>query len=256
MPAKSSAPAPAALLKEAKKLLRQAAKHWPAKRATQFFKPEEEVLSIGITTPRLRQIEKKLFGMVQKDWDAAHAAVFAEGLLAERYQEGRALGLMMLARFSKTYEAGLLERIRGWVSGDRVDNWALVDLLATKVVAPLLERYPAQAEQLRPWSKAPNPWVRRTAAVSLVPLARRGQQLTLTYSMAAAMFEDRDDRIHKATGWLLREAGKTNPRRLEAYLCAHGPRVPRTAMRYAVEGFPEAKRQEILRKTKPADSAA
>src|SRR3990170_2398391 len=89
MPAKSSAPAPAALLKEAKKLLRQAAKHWPAKRATQFFKPEEEVLSIGITTPRLRQIEKKLFGMVQKDWDAAHAAVFAEGLLAERYQEGR-----------------------------------------------------------------------------------------------------------------------------------------------------------------------
>jgi 3-methyladenine DNA glycosylase AlkD len=248
--------APAALVKEARRQLRAAARHWPPKPAEQFFKPDEEVLSIGLTASRLRQIEKKLYGAVGKDWSAAEAAVFAEELLTERHQEGRALGLMLLARFHKTYEPSLLDRVRRWVTGNRVDNWALVDLLGTKVVAPLLERFPALAEQMRPWIRAPNLWVRRTAAVSLVPLARRGQQLTLAYSLAAALFEDRDDLIHKATGWLLREAGRTNPRRLEAYLCAHGPRVPRIAMRYAIEKFPEAKRQEILRKTRPPETAA
>jgi len=247
-------PAPAALVKEARKQLRSAAKHWPPKRATQFFKADEEVLTIGLTAPALRQLEKKLFAAVGKDWTAAEAAAFAEELLTEKYQEGRALGLMILARFSKTYEAALLDRIRRWVTGNRVDNWALVDLLGTKVIAPLLERFPALAEQMRPWSKAPNLWVRRSAAVSLVPLARRGQQLTLAYSMAAALFEDKDDLVQKATGWLLREAGSTNPRRLEAYLCAHGPRVPRAAMRSALEKFPEAKRQEILKKTAPAEA--
>ena len=59
-----------------------------------------------------------------------------------------------------------------------------------------------------------------------------------------------------AAGWLLREAGKTEARRLETYLLAQGPRIPRTTVRYAIERFPEIKRRKILEKTRVQRVAA
>ncbi|HMC83630.1 MAG TPA: DNA alkylation repair protein [Candidatus Polarisedimenticolia bacterium] len=56
--------------------------------------------------------------------------------------------------------------------------------------------------------------------------------------------------MHKATGWLLREAGKTDPRRLEAFLREEGRRIPRTTLRYAIERFSESRRRAILRATR------
>jgi len=87
----------------------------------------------------------------------------------------------------------------------------------------------------RPW-----PWF---------PLARHGKALDEAYRVAAALREDREDLIHKATGWLLREAGKTDPARLERFLLAQGPRLPRTALRYAIERFPAARRRRLLVQT-------
>jgi 3-methyladenine DNA glycosylase AlkD len=62
-----------------------------------------------------------------------------------------------------------------------------------------------------------------------------------------------EDLIHKANGWLLREAGKADPRRLEAFLLEHGSRIPRTTLRYAIERFSPAKRKSLLAKTKASD---
>jgi hypothetical protein len=84
----------------------------------------------------------------------------------------------------------------------------------------------------------------------LVPFARRGQSLDLAYELAGDCFSDREDLMHKATGWLLREAGKTDMRRLRGFLLEHGPRVPRTALRYAIERFPENERAHLLAATR------
>lgn len=59
-----------------------------------------------------------------------------------------------------------------------------------------------------------------------------------------------DDLIHKANGWLLREAGKADPKRLEKFLLDNGPAIPRTTLRYAIERFPESRRKALLRKTR------
>ena len=56
--------------------------------------------------------------------------------------------------------------------------------------------------------------------------------------------------MHKATGWMLREAGKTDVRRLERFLRAYGQRIPRTTLRYAIERFPPTKRRRLLRDTR------
>jgi DNA alkylation repair enzyme len=49
---------------------------------------------------------------------------------------------------------------------------------------------------------------------------------------------------------MLREAGKPDPARLEGFLSEHGPKIPRTTLRYAIERFPPEKRKTLLEKTK------
>lgn len=130
------------------------------------------------------------------------------------------------------------------------NNWAAVDALASWILAPLIQKFPELIPVIKTWASLSNLWVRRASAVSFVPLARKGQYLDTAYDIANALFKYPEDLIHKATGWLLREAGKTDPIRLEAFLLKNGPKIPRTALRYAIERFPKEKRESILTKTK------
>jgi 3-methyladenine DNA glycosylase AlkD len=253
---RSTAPNPRQLVAEARKQLRSAAVHWPPAPATQVFKPEEHVLHLGISVARLRKIEGKLYAGVRASWTYADAVQFADALLRERHIDGRSLGLMLLSRFAKDFEPELFAKAQQWLSANRCDNWALTDLLGTKVLAPLITKSPALAERLKGWAAARNVWVRRASLVALVPLAKRGQQLALAYSIATKLQTDRSDLIQKAAGWLLRECGETNPRRLATYLMAHGARVPRTTLRYAIERFPKAQKDELMERTSGAGMPA
>jgi len=86
--------------------------------------------------------------------------------------------------------------------------------------------------------------------VSFVKPAGKGRCLEHAYRIATVLMPDSHDLIHKACGWLLREAGKADAKRLEKYLLKHGPTIPRTTLRYAIEKFPERKRRRILEDTR------
>jgi 3-methyladenine DNA glycosylase AlkD len=119
------------------------------------------------------------------------------------------------------------------------------------VLTPLVGRTPHLLDEMKNWTESECMWIRRAAAVSLIPLARKGEHLDTAYAVAAALMDDREDLMHKAVGWLLRECAKTDAGRLEAFLRAQGARIPRTALRYAIERVPAARRRQILRETKP-----
>ena len=60
------------------------------------------------------------------------------------------------------------------------------------------------------------------------------------------LLRDSEDLMHKACGGMLREAGKRSVRALEEFLDEHGPSMPRTMLRYAIEKFPEKHRKQFL----------
>ena len=92
--------------------------------------------------------------------------------------------------------------------------------------------------------------MRRASIVAFLKLVKRDEFLEPAYAMARRHFASDDDLVQKAAGWLLREAGKRDMGRLEEFLLAHGPAMPRTTLRYAIERFPEPGRRELLIATK------
>ncbi len=217
----------------------------------QYFK--HAVVALGIDTPTLRAYCREQVKRLKPLWTEGEAVALCDRLLQEREMEVRGAGFLILGALKKPLTPDLLPWAKRWLD-TRLDNWALVDGFCSTVLSPMLERHPAIETTLRQWSDDRLLWVRRAALVTLVPFARRGKHLDLAYEFACEHFRDPEDLMHKATGWLLREAGKTDMPRLRACLLHYGPSIPRTALRYAIERFPAAERARLLKLTRATAS--
>ena len=244
-------PVPAALLREAARALAAEADPAAARQFLTYFKPHEQIRVIGVKSARVREILAGIHERVRDAWTLQDVVAFTELCVQRREMEIRGIGTALLGKYTKVYEACLLHRVQRWLAAGCLDNWASVDSMAGNVVSPLLEKFPALVPEIVQWSASRNMWVRRMSVVPLVPFARHGEYLDEAYGVVEALLGDGEDLMHKATGWLLREAGKTDAARLERFLLKHGAAVPRTTLRYAIERFPAAQRKQLLAATRP-----
>jgi 3-methyladenine DNA glycosylase AlkD len=132
-----------------------------------------------------------------------------------------------------------------------INNWDLVDVSCGPVLGGYLLDTSAgppdrSREVLYRLVRSQSLWERRIAVVSTFELIRAGQS-TDTYALAELLLDDPHDLMHKATGWMLREAGKrVDEDELRRFLDAHAARMPRTMLRYAIERFLPDERQRYL----------
>lgn len=217
--------------------------------ASRYFRGDHDLQFFNVGTARVRALARRIVSE-HPAWSVDNAMAFADALIADPVLEVKGLAVEVVARYRKAFRPTLLASWKQWLAQNHSANWATTDGICGSLIGPLLLQYPALASKMRAWSRSRNLWVRRASVVSLIPLARRAEQLDLVYENAQRLQPDREDLIHKAVGWTLREAGKADLRRLERFLVAQGARTPRTTLRYAIERFPAEKRRALLAQTR------
>jgi 3-methyladenine DNA glycosylase AlkD len=217
--------------------------------ASRYLRGGEDLRFYNVGTDRVRAIARTIV-QDHPSWTEDEAMQFADHLMGDPHLEVKGVAVEVVACYRKTFGPRLLSRWKQWLSRNESANWATTDAICGLLIGPLLVAYPRLVPQVVRWSKDHNLWVRRASAVGLLPLVRRGPGLDAAYRVARTLHQDPADLIQKAVGWMLREAGKVDPARLEAHLRANGPRIPRTSVRYAIERFPPAKRRLLLKVTR------
>ena len=130
---------------------------------------------------------------------------------------------------------------------DRINNWDLVDLGCLHMTGSYL--YDKPHDILYKLAKSKNIWERRTAILTTCYFIRKGQTDD-TFKIADLLVNDKEDLIHKATGWMLRFAGTKEPKRLIAFLDKHAATMPRTLLRYSIEHFSPKQREHYMKMKK------
>jgi hypothetical protein len=126
---------------------------------------------------------------------------------------------------------------------DRINNWDLVDLAAPHVVGGYLFGKPRDI--LYDLAKSANPWERRTAITATWYFIRKGD-LDDTFAIGELLVNDDHHFVQTAVGGWLREAGKRDRLRLEAFLDWHAATMPRVALRFAIEHLEPGVRKMYL----------
>ena len=167
-------------------------------------------------------------------------------LLHSEWHEAREAALFIMAwQFSHSAEKEQENIFNIYLSNTKyINNWDLVDLSCPAIVGGwLLKR---DREILFRLTKSSLLWDRRIAMVSCLKFIRGGENKT-AFEIAEMLLCDREDLMHKAVGWMLRETGKyCSEADLLSFLQKHYAEMPRTALRYAIEKFLPEKRKQLL----------
>lgn len=126
---------------------------------------------------------------------------------------------------------------------DRINNWDLCDLGCLYMTGSYL--YDKPRDILYKLARSKNIWERRTAILSTCYFIRQGDTRD-TFKIAEILVNDKEDLIHKATGWMLRFAGAKDQKKLIAFLNKHAAMMPRTLLRYSIEHFNKKERDYYL----------
>ena len=248
------------LIKKIKKELKKYSSSERKKANERFFKTGkgeygEGDIFVGVSVPDLRKIAKQfsaeVFSKIQKN-DFS----ILEKLISSKIHEERLLAIIFLVNlFTKSSGSSDLKnqkRVLKFYLKNKifVNNWDIVDLSAHYILGQAILDGLEKKGILAKMAKSKNLWERRIAIISTFAFIRKGQ-FSETLKISKILLEDKEDLIHKAVGWMLREVWKKNERgaqKCEAFLRQNYSKIPRTTLRYAIEKMPESKRQIFLLK--------
>lgn len=193
----------------------------------------------GITVPNTRLVAKKYYKDITLEQ--------SQELLHSPIHEIRLTSLHMLVyKYEKAPKALKRDIVDLYLSNlEYVNNWDLVDLSCYKILGDYMLHNPKERSILYTLAKSSNIWKQRVSVVSCYSLIKKDEFddiLKLSY----LFLDNKEDLMHKAVGWMLRELGKRNLDTLRRFLDINVKKMPRTMLRYSIERMDEIERKKYL----------
>ena len=189
---------------------------------------------LGVTVPNIREVAKEFHNVNIE---------VIEKLIHSPWHEMRMCALLILVNNSK--KEVTKETFDFYLSQSKyINNWDLVDLSAPQIVGQyLLDK---ERDTLYKLTESELLWDNRIAIVSTLTFIRNND-LDDTYKLSLKMMNHKHDLMHKSIGWMLREAGKRDEKRLYDFVMEHKSIMPRTMLRYSIEKFAPDIRKELMK---------
>jgi len=193
---------------------------------------------IGVRVPTIRAIAKQY-----RDTTVSNIT----SILHSPYHEERLLALIMLVYlFEKGNDADRAIIYKTYLANTKfVNGWDLVDSSAHQIVGGyLMNRKRGKLDTL---SKSRMLWERRISIIATYHFIKH-DQFDDTLRLAEKLLNDKEDLMHKAVGWMLREVGNRDKAAELRFLDNHYKAMPRTMLRYAIEKFDKQQREATKQK--------
>jgi 3-methyladenine DNA glycosylase AlkD len=231
--------------KVTKALLEEIAKvDKPANRTNyqRFFK-EKLKHPVGLRTPVLRTVSNRVYKSVE-GYSKDEILDMCDEMLASGKRYTRFVAFEWASKLERRYEKKDFARFERWLK-TYVGDWGSCDHLCG-ILGKLIAKFPDLSLRRKKWARSRNMWLRRASAVALIEPVRRGLLLRDIFETAEILLEDEEDLVQK--GWMLKVTGDYFFDQAFKFVMAHKKEMPRTALRYAIEKWPPAKRRQAMKR--------
>jgi 3-methyladenine DNA glycosylase AlkD len=212
----------------------------------------EKINPLGVRTPMVRKIAKQYFVEI-KDKKKIEIFNLCEELLERRTMEETTIAFQWVRMIEKDLKGKDFSRFERWLK-TYVNNWAFCDDFCTHAFGYVITHNPELLKRVEKWRTSKNRWLRRASAVILIHIMhsrvldtkQKRAFLKPIFETARTLMHDEDDLVQKGYGWMLKEASNIFPADVFRFVIQYKEVMPRTALRYAVERYPEEMRHEAM----------
>jgi len=213
------------------------------KGAQNYFR--EKIKIYGVRTPIVRTISRKYFDKIKhlkkKEIFSLYKRLFKSG-----YGEETGIAFDWAFRIYKQYEKKDFKIFQSWLK-NHVTDWGKCDTFSTRAFGYFIYDFPEFLPKVKLWTKSKNRWLRRASAVILIyPIRKSKKFLNHIFKTADLLLLDQDDMVQKGYGWMLKEASNIYPKQVFDYVMKNKDKMPRTALRYAIEKYPQGLKKKAM----------
>jgi 3-methyladenine DNA glycosylase AlkD len=211
-----------------------------------FFK--HDIKAYGVSNPDTQKIGRSVVQIIKKEeWPKDKIWKLAEQLFKNGSIEESLLACQVVVAFKREYSLDDFGLFAKWVNL-YIDNWAECDTFCNKVIGEMLFRFPELVSEMKMWALSDNLWVRRASAVSFIYPAKKNMFVEDQLEIALLLLEDQEDMVQKGYGWMLKVLSQNRQKEVFDFVQRYKARMPRTALRYAIEKMPAQLKKQAMEK--------